>query len=248
MAGRGAIFALFLPAMLPCLAAFPAYASDEGRPPVRSLQADAGVPKAPAQPPAWLQYMEDDLGFITCLAALRAIGAEYEVLPPQSGEGNPDCGIVRPLQIRSVLGVEVEGGAMMRCDTALSLARWMQDFAIPAMGYLPDAPLPVAIQAGSTYQCRSRIGDDSGKPSQHGLGNAFDIAGFSFAQPTGAAGELGIAPRDGQGDIAEAVQAALQTSACLFFTTVLGPGSDAAHGDHLHLDVIRRPNGWRICQ
>jgi hypothetical protein len=29
--------------------------------------------------------------------------------------------------------------------------------------------------------------------------------------------------------------------------TVLGPGSDAYHGNHIHLDLIERPSGYRVC-
>ena len=35
---------------------------------------------------------------------------------------------------------------------------------------------------------------------------------------------------------------------CLHFTTVLSPGSDAAHQNHLHLDVMERENGYRYCR
>ncbi|MBC7084727.1 MAG: extensin family protein, partial [Firmicutes bacterium] len=37
-------------------------------------------------------------------------------------------------------------------------------------------------------------------------------------------------------------------AACLYFTTVLSPGSDDAHKDHLHLDVIERKSGYRFCR
>ena len=42
--------------------------------------------------------------------------------------------------------------------------------------------------------------------------------------------------------------AAIRGAACLYFTTVLGPGSNAAHDDHLHLDVKARNGGYRICE
>jgi hypothetical protein len=29
---------------------------------------------------------------------------------------------------------------------------------------------------------------------------------------------------------------------------VLGPGSDAFHDDHLHLDLAERRGGYRLCQ
>jgi hypothetical protein len=44
------------------------------------------------------------------------------------------------------------------------------------------------------------------------------------------------------------VREALLRSACARFTTVLGPGSDGYHEDHIHLDLMERRNGYRICQ
>jgi hypothetical protein len=40
----------------------------------------------------------------------------------------------------------------------------------------------------------------------------------------------------------------MKTSACARFTTVLGPGSDGYHEDHIHVDLMERHNGYRICQ
>jgi Extensin-like protein C-terminus len=37
-------------------------------------------------------------------------------------------------------------------------------------------------------------------------------------------------------------------SVCARFTTVLGPGSDWYHEDHIHLDLAERRGGYRICQ
>ena len=50
------------------------------------------------------------------------------------------------------------------------------------------------------------------------------------------------------GDLAEACPRTARAAGCLFFTTVLGPGSNDAHDDHLHLDVAARRGGWRLCQ
>ncbi|MGL4295058.1 MAG: extensin family protein, partial [Aestuariivirga sp.] len=41
---------------------------------------------------------------------------------------------------------------------------------------------------------------------------------------------------------------AVRSGACKQFATVLGPGSDAYHGDHFHVDAIQRKNDYRICQ
>ena len=37
-------------------------------------------------------------------------------------------------------------------------------------------------------------------------------------------------------------------SVCARFSTVLGPGSDGYHEDHIHLDLMERRNNYRICQ
>lgn len=42
----------------------------------------------------------------------------------------------------------------------------------------------------------------------------------------------------------------LRTTACAYFTTVLGPGSDSAHEEHFHFDTGMHgatPN-YRICE
>jgi hypothetical protein len=42
----------------------------------------------------------------------------------------------------------------------------------------------------------------------------------------------------------------MRTAACGWFTTVLGPGSDAFHANHMHLDIEKHgPSGsYRICE
>ena len=37
-------------------------------------------------------------------------------------------------------------------------------------------------------------------------------------------------------------------SVCARFSTVLGPGSDGYHEDHIHLDLMERHSNYRICQ
>jgi hypothetical protein len=41
----------------------------------------------------------------------------------------------------------------------------------------------------------------------------------------------------------------LKKSACARFSTILGPGSDGYHEDHVHIDLMeRRPGRFRMCQ
>jgi hypothetical protein len=37
-------------------------------------------------------------------------------------------------------------------------------------------------------------------------------------------------------------------SVCTRFTTVLGPGSDWYHEDHIHLDLAQRRGNYKLCQ
>ncbi|HEX2725887.1 MAG TPA: extensin family protein, partial [Beijerinckiaceae bacterium] len=72
--------------------------------------------------------------------------------------------------------------------------------------------------------------------------NAIDISGFDF-------GRKNVQIGDHPAETAPALfQAAIRSQACAYFTTVLGPGSDAAHATHLHLDLRGRKGNHRICQ
>jgi hypothetical protein len=93
--------------------------------------------------------------------------------------------------------------------------------------------------AGS-YDCRGRNGAKNGKVSEHGKGNAIDVRGFALAD-----GRKIVLTDVNQ---PKPLREALEESACHRFTTVLGPGSDSHHDDHIHLDLLARHNGYRICE
>ncbi|MDP3524728.1 MAG: extensin family protein [Hoeflea sp.] len=186
---------------------------------------------------------DDEAALAQCEAELRKLGAAFDRLDPVRGDNG--CGIEAPYRIDEIVrGVALSPGTELRCETALALARWTASVVIPATGALPDEVTLTGINHGSTYVCRRRNNLDTGKMSEHGIGNAIDIADFKFEgrQP------IGISPRQGDGDMEEAFQRAVRGGACLHFTTVLGPGSDASHAGHLHLDIAERRGGYRLCQ
>lgn len=204
------------------------------------------TPPKPLPPPAPEALREDDFAYSACRLELFLLGATVTEVAPVTDAQQRDCGIARPVRVDRILpGVAVESDAVLRCDTARALARWMDRVVLPAAGHLAGAPRVTGIVPGSAYQCRPVVGD-GGAPrlSEHATGNAIDIAGFRLDDGT----TLAVAPRTGRGDMAEAFQSAVQGSACLFFATVLGPGSNDAHDDHLHLDIKARQGGFRLCQ
>lgn len=188
---------------------------------------------------------EDDQTLSACLAELDAIGTVYDVGPSILEEGDADCGIVNVIEVQQILpGVAVRPDAKMRCETALAMAQWTQDMVQTAASVLDRGPV-TAIEHGSTYACRRRNNLPEGKLSEHAFGNAVDVMGFRF----GETGEtLRIEPRAEDGTIEEAFQRTARASACLYFTTVLGPGADAYHDDHIHVDVKERDGEYRLCQ
>jgi hypothetical protein len=82
----------------------------------------------------------------------------------------------------------------------------------------------------------------------HAFGIALDIRGFELADGE----QVLIAPPDGADRAApeRAFLDGLRTSACGYFTTVLGPGSDPHHEDHLHVDLASHGSSahYRICE
>ena len=101
-----------------------------------------------------------------------------------------------------------------------------------------------AVRTGPGYECRQRNHEESAKLSAHAIGLAVDIASFEVANGT----TLAVKPDDD--GRARAIVAALRTAACGWFTTVLGPGSDSAHAEHLHVDIMKHGSSdrYRICQ
>jgi len=210
-------------------------------------EAVSGTVFGPPPPPVWYSQAEDDGKFAACRLALSLLGTVYTTEPSVTDPENRDCGMARPIRVTQILpGVELTGQPLMRCGTARALGFWTRDFLRPAAALMPGAPRLTGLETGSGYTCRDRVGTGEAqpRPSEHGNGNAIDVMGFRFD-----AGEpLSIQPRTGDGDLSEAFQRTAQGTACLLFTTVLGPGSNAAHADHLHLDLAARNSDWRLCE
>ena len=187
----------------------------------------------------------DDATYASCLVALHDLAVGYEEVAAVVPEDDVDCGILQPIKVSEIApGVALVPPAVIRCPTAQALAAWVQDFVLPAAARLDGRGALTAIENGSGYTCRRRNNEVDGALSEHAFGNAFDVMGFRF--------ELGspvmVGPGKSEDGLASVFQDAVWASACLDFATVLGPGSNASHEDHLHLDIKARENGFRICE
>ena len=162
-------------------------------------------------------------------------------LPPLIGEG--DCGVEDPVRLEAVLladktRIAVTPPATLRCTFAEVVVHWIREDVAPAARLL-DATLR-SIENFASYDCRGRNRVAGAKLSEHGKGNALDIRALRLAN--GAVVEL-TAP-----GIAKEFRERLRSRACARFKTVLGPGSDGYHENHVHVDLAERRSGHSMCQ
>lgn len=192
----------------------------------------------PADTPVEKTASDENSDHSACLDRLTKLGLRFEKRPPVQ-EGR--CSIENPVLLSSLSsGIEVAPASLMACPVAESLARWMSEVVAPeAERQFQSAPTKLLI--GTSYQCRDQR--NGAKLSEHALGNGVDVMGFEFAKRS----PLLIASQS-ENSLEANFQSAIQKAACPIFNTVLGPGSDAAHGDHLHLDLRERKGDYRICQ
>jgi hypothetical protein len=101
----------------------------------------------------------------------------------------------------------------------------------------------VEIKQISAYSCRGMNGQPGARISEHAFGNALDIAAFTLANGYTITVKNGWrgAPEE-QGFLRD-----IQAAACEQFNTVLAPGSNVYHYDHMHVDLMRRASGRRVC-
>lgn len=169
---------------------------------------------------------------------------------PQPKPADASCQIESPVRLSSVslrvskASIAFPEGPVVACRLAKPFAEWVGQIAAPLLGATRGAAVK-AVRTGPGFACRSRNRQAGEKPSAHGIGLAIDIAGFDFAEGP----PLAIKP-DGHSDADSSALAAIRQAACGWFTTVLGPGSDPFHGDHLHVDILLHGSSdrYRICQ
>jgi hypothetical protein len=125
------------------------------------------------------------------------------------------------------------------CPAAAALYIWEREVvAASAARHLPAAVVEI-VPAGS-YSCRRRYGKATGPISEHAFGNAVDVAGFKLAN--GDTVTVKNAWKAG-GDV-QAFVHEVRDGACGVFQAVLSPDYNAAHHDHLHLDMGK----YKLCR
>jgi hypothetical protein len=155
-----------------------------------------------------------------------------------SGCGAPDSVLLQRIIADDHTDVAVEPPATLRCEMAEAVSDFVRRDLAPAAAAM-GSPLRV-VENLDSYDCRGRNRVAGAKLSEHALANALDIRAVRLKD-----GRV-VLPTDA--GASKIFRAAMKTAACDRFTTVLGPGSDGYHEDHIHVDRIERRSGYRICQ
>jgi hypothetical protein len=168
-----------------------------------------------------------------CLANLGKTNANFAPLPDQYfGAGCSTLNTVRLANLqgdRDTFGLANLGP--VTCPLASSFAAWARFGVDRAARQILGSPL-VRIETMGSYSCRNVAG--SGRRSAHATANAIDISGFVLAD-----GRRVTVLGDWTSGTAQERQflQIVHTSACKRFGTVLGPGYNAAHRDHFHVEL-----------
>ncbi len=214
----------------------PADAAETAKPEKDSKEQGASADEQ--KPAEQRKAAEENADDAACIERITRLGLRFEKQPPVHED---ECAIRNPVLVSALPnGVELNPSSLMTCPLAEELARWTSDVVVKeAEKHFQSAPTKLLI--GTSYQCRAQR--SGGKLSEHAYGNGVDIMGFEFAKrpPLTVSSQTDGSPE-------AAFQSAIRTGACPIFTTVLGPGSDEAHSDHLHLDLRERKGDYRICQ
>jgi hypothetical protein len=199
-----------------------------------------------------------------CNLLLAPLGAAFDISKPIR---TAQCGTPAPIVLRRVAGVEITPPTIVNCRVAAKLHEWIATKLKPLAESVLGGDITRIVSA-SGYSCRQRIGNPSGKQSEHSYANAFDVAAFTTSDdrtidvlsawgPTArdlrvqaqVSAQAGIAGGDARPLTDAGEQATAQKSrflrkvhesACGIFTTVLGPEANEAHRNHLHLDLAQR--------
>ncbi|WP_168192873.1 extensin family protein [Undibacter mobilis] len=229
-------------------AVLPAFADDVPLP--RSRPA---IPATPATPAPWrepLSFREaagaDFQGAAVtsapseCRQRLEKT-AKLRPIPRLIGPGA--CGGEDMVELEAVLinkdrRIDIRPAPFLRCEMAEQFTLWVRDDV--AARVTKNGQTLASVETYDDYSCRGRNRIFGAKLSEHGKGNAVDVRSITFTD------KKSVLLTDKT--FAKDVRTDLRASACARFTTVLGPGSDGYHEEHIHVDLAQRRGGFRMCQ
>jgi len=206
-------------------------AAESGSPPAEAPAeaAKPGEPSAPSpQPSACRLALTDTIAIAPSIPDIHGAG----------GCGGEDLVRLEAIVLPDKRQVSVKPAAILRCAMASALADWIRTDIAPLAAGLGSAISD--LDNFDSFECRGRNRVVGARLSEHGRANALDVRAFKLANGRSISLTDRTVPRE--------LRETVLHSACARFPTVLGPGSDWYHEDHIHLDLMERRGNYRICQ
>jgi hypothetical protein len=223
-------------------------------PPPRPTSLSAPVPTPPEGKSANVEPVAAAEGG-ACIRMLTGVaGNQIRPVAPAAKPESEDCRVVDPVVVEALAVRTPSGPGQVRllppptvsCELARAVSLWLDTSLQPLARGAFTREL-TALRVGGGHECRRRNRQTQGSMSEHATGRALDI--FAFQLGDEKQGGIAVSVERPNGLEQVRFLDAVRQSACGAFMTVLGPGSDAAHANHLHVDIQqRRAASSRFCQ
>jgi hypothetical protein len=183
---------------------------------------------APPQPSACRLALTDAIAIAPSIPDIKGAG----------GCGGEDLVRLEAVVLPDKRRISVKPAAILRCAMASEVANWIRTDMVPLAASLGTTISD--LDNFDSFECRGRNRVVGAKLSEHGRANALDVRALKLANGQ----SISLTDRTVSRETRETVL----HSVCARFSTVLGPGSDGYHEDHIHLDLMERHNNYKICQ
>jgi hypothetical protein len=182
-----------------------------------------------AERPVWRAQAEN-----ACFARRLVIPSDF-IVPAPEIDGPGICGMTRPLKVSALANgaIAVDKALTIDCPMIPALEAWLNDIVEPD-AQARFGQRVATVNVFGAYSCRSVDNIEGARLSEHAFGNAVDVAGFTLADGRAIDFVHDWKKTDGQEG---AFLHEAHAGACRYFTTVLAPGADVFHYNHIHLDL-----------
>ena len=193
------------------------------------------------QRPAWRTQAEN-----ACIAQRKVQPSDFIALANEV-DGPGICGLTRPFKVTALQGgaVSFNATATLDCSMVAELDQWLADTVQPA-AQARFGQRVARINSMGSYACRGMNNQSGAQLSEHSFGNALDIGGFTLEDGR----KITLVQDWWRGDEqARAFLMDVHRGSCGHFTTVLSPGSNAFHYNHIHVDLAMHGRaGHTVCK
>ena len=177
-----------------------------------------------------------------CFSELAAARVDFSPMPDRddgTGGAYVDAGLVT-VDWGTVARLS-PAQPLLSCPAALAMSIWRRQVVEPAARDIFGSDV-VQIDLMGAYSCRNVNGAATGRRSAHARANALDFGGVRLRNGRRITVQAGWSGAEDEARFLRRVR----DESCRIYGTVLSPDYNAAHRDHLHLEI--REATWTMCR